>query len=70
MARKKATNGSSTLSNGSDVDTLPVDDKSAQEVAITETPKPVAYEPVQINNYDVKELKNTLDDALKRVCYY
>ena len=68
MARKKAANGSSTLSNGSDVDSLAVDDKSALEVAITETPQPVAYEPVQINNYDVKELKNTLDDALKRVC--
>ena len=50
----------------SDVDSLPVDDKSAQEVAITETPKPIAYEPVQINNYDVKERKSTLDDTLKK----
>ena len=50
----------------SDVDSLPVDDKSAQEVAITETPKPTAYEPVQINNYDVKERKSTLDDTLKK----
>lgn len=31
-------------------------------------PAQITYDPVQINNYNITELKNTLDDALKRVC--
>lgn len=30
-------------------------------------PTVITYDPVQINNYNITELKNTLDDALKRV---
>lgn len=47
----------SSTSNGLMVDTK----KQPADVAT------LAYEPITINNYNLTDLKNTLDDAVKRV---
>lgn len=66
MARKKA----ETTADGVDVsgNNLAID-TSAQPngVAVPAGAIPLTFEPIQINNYNLTDLKNTLDDALKRV---
>ncbi|KAG8901903.1 hypothetical protein FRB99_005006 [Tulasnella sp. 403] len=59
MARKKADTSSGGNSDGLRVDTT-------QHVDTSDGVPAVAAEPVQINNYNLTDLKNTLDDALKR----
>jgi len=64
MSRRKATEkvseSDTRLTTSDGVATL------TDGAAVKVSPAPIAYEPVQINNYNISELKNTLDDAVKR----
>lgn len=67
MARKKA----ETTADGVEATTtndLTVDTSATiNGVAVPADAVPLTFEPIQINNYNLTDLKNTLDDALKRV---
>lgn len=66
MARKKA----ETTADGVEATTtndLTVDTSATiNGVAVPADAVPLTFEPIQINNYNLTDLKNTLDDALKR----
>ncbi|KAG8991321.1 hypothetical protein FRB90_001393 [Tulasnella sp. 427] len=68
MARKnaQAANGgeASMANDGISVDTSAT---TINGVAVPADAVPLTFEPVQINNYNLTDLKNTLDDALKRI---
>jgi len=61
MSRRKGSEKASEKSNGPEAPPA-----STNGTVTKETPATVTYEPVQINNYNITELKHTLDDAVKR----
>lgn len=65
MSRRKATGTA-----GDVVDaqlTTPVTNGNGSALVEKRAVDIITYEPIQINNYNLTELKNTLDDAVKRV---
>ncbi|KAG9045315.1 hypothetical protein FS837_006504 [Tulasnella sp. UAMH 9824] len=65
MARKKAETTADEVDVSGNNLTI---DTSAQPngAAVPADAIPLTFEPIQINNYNLTDLKNTLDDALKR----